>query len=58
MRTSDYRKKLEAQVENQKTSLLSKIRTHQLDELRYEKGVLDGVSAALRLIDELEKIDG
>lgn len=58
MKISDYRKKLEAQCEQQKQSLLSKARTHQLDELRYEKGILDGVSAALRLIDELEKIDG
>ena len=58
MQVSDYRKKLTAQVESQKASVLSKARTHQLDELRYEKGVLDGMSAALRLMDELEKING
>lgn len=58
MQISDYRKKLEAARSDCERALLSKSRTEQLDELRYTKGYLDGVCAALRLIDELEKING
>lgn len=58
MTISDYRKRLDASKQALEQSILSKTRTDSVEELRYQKGFLDGVCAALRLIDEMENTDG
>jgi len=48
--------KLVAEHERLQGTVLGKIRTDSLDELRYNKGYLDGLGAAVELIEkELDK---